>query len=269
MLKVSKLSSNIWWTLVTAGFYERDLSAAFFNGFAILLAGKYFEHSWGSREFAKFVLVVNLTAVAATFMVRQLEEYVRSKIFHEQEQVHTSVFGLCALLAAFSVAFKQGVPEHRIAILGIFSVRVKYIPLVGNLLMLCLFCGGLIHFQLFLTFFGTFVAWLYLRFYKKLDGVKGDRSDTFSFASFFPDCLEPLFRPFASVIYAVFTFARIIPKLSTLGKPFTSDIEEGHKRLPTLYGNVNADAERRRALAVRTVDVRLQQTQLAPNADLS
>jgi hypothetical protein len=38
---------------------------------------------------------------------------------------------------------------------------------------------------------GIFSSWIYLRFYKKADSLhRGDRSETFSFASFFPDSLQ-------------------------------------------------------------------------------
>ncbi len=39
--------------------------------------------------------------------------------------------------------------------------------------------------------FGLWYSWVYLRFYqRKAEGVVGDRNETFSFASFFPDPLQ-------------------------------------------------------------------------------
>jgi hypothetical protein len=39
---------------------------------------------------------------------------------------------------------------------------------------------------------GTYVGWIYLRYFQKnpLTGLKGDPSDDFSFASFFPDFMR-------------------------------------------------------------------------------
>jgi hypothetical protein len=41
------------------------------------------------------------------------------------------------------------------------------------------------------TPFGLLVGWIYLRFYQpKSDGIVGDASDGFSFASFFPEVVQ-------------------------------------------------------------------------------
>lgn len=68
----------------------------------------------------------------------------------------------------------------------------------------------------------------------------------------------------STVIYTIFSFTRVIPSVSTLGKPFSHDLEAGLKKQPTLFGSANADSERRRALALRTLEVRLQQEQVVP-----
>lgn len=58
--------------------------------------------------------------------------------------------------------------------------------------------------------------------------------------------------------YALFSNVGIVPKISTLGQPFSQEMNS-EKKTTTLFGNSNTDAERRRALALRTVEVRLQQ----------
>jgi hypothetical protein len=40
------------------------------------------------------------------------------------------------------------------------------------------------------TFFGVIFGWIYLRFFQVRDGAVGDRSEAFSFASFFPEPLQ-------------------------------------------------------------------------------
>ena len=44
--------------------------------------------------------------------------------------------------------------------------------------------------QVLLAVYGFVMSWVYLRFYQRKDGVKGDSSDTFTFESFFPDPLQ-------------------------------------------------------------------------------
>lgn len=101
------------------------------------------------------------------------------------------ICGVSALLAGINVAFKQTAPEHKISFFKVVSVRVKFIPLGMNIVNAGLFLIGLIsQCQLILYLVGTFVSFIYLRFYKHADGVKGDRSETFSFKTCFPDHLE-------------------------------------------------------------------------------
>lgn len=44
--------------------------------------------------------------------------------------------------------------------------------------------------QMLMAIYGLFISWIYARFFKTQDGVKGDRSETFSFASFFPEAVQ-------------------------------------------------------------------------------
>ena len=44
--------------------------------------------------------------------------------------------------------------------------------------------------QLMMAIYGLFISWVYSRFFKIQDGIKGDRSETFSFASFFPEATQ-------------------------------------------------------------------------------
>jgi membrane associated rhomboid family serine protease len=56
--------------------------------------------------------------------------------------------------------------------------------------MFVLFLIGLIHVAFYQALFGLLVSWIYIRFYKVQDGIRGDRSETFAFASFFPQVLQ-------------------------------------------------------------------------------
>lgn len=132
---------------------------------------------------------------------------------------------------------------------------------------------------MFLAWFGFFTAWVYLRFYRISpsmssaatgDGsvIKGDASDTFSFAHFFP---EPLQTPIGQVGDQVYN-TLIALKVCT---PFSAeDIDAGNEQasaraeggLPSIMnpnarggkgGATRAEAERRRALALKALDQRL------------
>ena len=44
--------------------------------------------------------------------------------------------------------------------------------------------------KVLLTLYGFIISWTYLRFVKEQNGVRGDRSEEFSFVSFFPEILK-------------------------------------------------------------------------------
>lgn len=183
--------------------------------------------------------------------------------------------------ASFLVAFKQLVPEHTVSIAkGLIKLRIKHFP---ALFLLCNTVSGFIlgtDTALILAWSGFFMSWIFLRFYKLSPSlsssstggsahVRGDASEAFAFASFFP---EPLRAPVAAVSGAVYN-ALVAVKLCT---PFTAeDVEAGNEQamargeagLPSLMngggrgvsrgGGKREEAERRRALALKALDQRL------------
>lgn len=189
--------------------------------------------------------------------------------------------GLCGgipIQSAFLVAFKQLVPEHTVTVLkGVIKMRVKHFPAVFIVLNAL---GSLLIFKnasLFnLSWIGLVVSWIYLRFFKRqpdLSGtstspratVKGDASDIFAFACFFPDVVQPAISSVTDRIYDVFVQLKII-------KPWTEEliassneqaVARGQAGLPSLLNSggrsrKREEAERRRALALKALDQRLQ-----------
>ncbi len=186
--------------------------------------------------------------------------------------------GSVSLQGAFLVAFKQLVPEHTVTILkGIIKIRVKHsvsIFLIANTL------SGIIlgtDTALALAWSGVLVSWIYLRFYKRQPdlsgtntgsvGIKGDASETFAFAYFWPDVIQP---PIAAVADGVYN-ALVALRLCT---PFSAeDVESSNEQatsrseggLPSLLNpggrkggaGKREEAERRRALALKALDQRL------------
>lgn len=183
----------------------------------------------------------------------------------------------------FLVAFKQLVPEHTVTIAkGVIKFRVKHFPAIFLLWnTLAGFIFGM-DTSLILAWLGFFTSWVYLRFYKfnpdlssastgGSSGLRGDPSETFAFAAFFPD---PISAPIAAVsdrIYNVLVALRICTPFSA------EDVEMGNGHamareeagLPSLLnggggragvrggGGKREEAERRRALALKALDQRL------------
>jgi hypothetical protein len=127
---------------------------------------------------------------------------------------------------------------------------------------------------MFLSWFAFFTSWTYLRFFRSsplmassatgdTETVRGDASDTFAFAYFFP---EPLHGPIAKISDYVYD-ALVSLRVCT---PFSSDdVDIGNEQamaraegggLPsntTRGGGKREEAERRRALALKALNQRL------------
>jgi hypothetical protein len=193
---------------------------------------------------------------------------------------NTTISGGIAIQAGFLVSFKQLVPEHTVALAkGIVRMRVKHFPaifLAANTI------SGIVlgtETAMFLAYFGFMTAWVYLRFFRVSpslsssatgDGsvTRGDASDTFAFAHFFP---EPIQTPVAALADGVYN-TLVSLKVCT---PFSDqDIDAGNEQasaraeggLPSIMnpngrggrgGATRAEAERRRALALKALDQRL------------
>ncbi|KNA15132.1 hypothetical protein SOVF_101070, partial [Spinacia oleracea] len=56
------------WNLLTAGYIEQTTYGAAISIFALLFIGKLLEPIWGSKEFVKFILVVNFLTYVCVFI---------------------------------------------------------------------------------------------------------------------------------------------------------------------------------------------------------
>jgi membrane associated rhomboid family serine protease len=263
------------WTFLTATFVEQNILTLFVNGATIFFGGKYLERAWGSTEFAKVVLIATLIPNLIVVPI-----YIAwGATMGNPSRSLTPITGGITLQATFLVAFKQLVPEHTVTILkGIVKMRVKHFP---ALFLLLNSLSGLVFgtdTAAILSWVGLLTAWTYLRFYKIQPdisssttggrGLRGDASETFAFAMFFPDVMQPPIAFGCDQIYILLTNLKICTPFSN------EDIASGNEQaaargeagLPHLLNNgarggrgsgKREEAERRRALALKALDQRL------------
>ncbi|XJO71476.1 hypothetical protein BDV3_000981 [Batrachochytrium dendrobatidis] len=230
------------WTLLTAGFTESRIVFLLINIPSLLFM---------SRELVKYIIVVTLCTYTATTLALYLT-YAASLDLQYLFGVQAN--GLGGLLCGFVVAFKQAVPEHSISVFKLVHIRVKHLPSMIFIAHFILYAIGFIHVALYIETFGMIASWIYIRFYKVQDGIRGDRSETFSFASFFPDAFHSVLKPISTITYRFMVKYHLLPPLPA--RPVIGGMDNTPQRLPA--GSDGADAERRRALALRTLDQRLQ-----------
>lgn len=186
------------------------------------------------------------------------------------------------LEAGFLVALKQLVPEHTVSLFkATIRIRVKHFPALFTLANII--SGPLLGTDtaLWLSLFGFLTSWIYLRFFRVSelggeagDGIatggetpatlRGDASDTFAFVAFFPDFVHPVLAPVCEGVYAALVQARVLTPFSSAAVEAGNQSAQARSEgLPSIMtstaggGGRRAEAERRRALALKALDQRL------------
>ncbi|KIJ66281.1 hypothetical protein HYDPIDRAFT_109274 [Hydnomerulius pinastri MD-312] len=240
------------WTFATSALVEISIIELLVTMAVIPASLRYFERLWGAVETLKFIVVCvtapNIIAFAFNWIefmaTRNADLFLYGMQYHGQMALFTSVL----------VAFTQVIPEHQVQIFGFFRARVKTLPM------------AYLTFSTVMTFigfqcpyiviqFGWFVSWIYLRFYKRntTDTVSGavtygDRSETFALTAWFPPFLHTPLSALGNIVHKVASRFHLIPT------SVPHDVEAGYSQLP---GGARAEAERRRALALKALDQRL------------
>jgi len=175
----------------------------------------------------------------------------------------TSVNGTIALQTSFLVAFSNLIPTHTVTLFrGILSLRVPRFPLLHILLITILTITRLLSSaSLFLSTLGFLTSYTYLRFYKSQlpdlessqpSTLRGDASEAFAFSEFFPDAAKPAVSQVSNAVYNLLVAFKICsPWQAQEGGNVNRAVQRGTP------GSARAEAERRRALALKALDQRL------------
>ncbi|KAJ3565984.1 hypothetical protein NPX13_g7300 [Xylaria arbuscula] len=258
---VPQLSIFYPWTFLTTTLGEYDIISTAIAALTLFHGGRYLERAWSSREFAKFLVVVSLVPnflcfllLIAMFTLTRSEHWTRAVIS-----------GTTSLQISFLVAFTQLIPAHTVTLFrGVLSLRVPRFPLIYiGLVAVANLTPFISDASLPLAVFGFLTSWTYLRFFKTVfpdldssqpTSMRGDASETFAFSEFFPAPAKPFVAALADQVFALLVAARICTPFSQ------ADISaaQGHNfHQRPAPGGVRAEAERRRALALKVLDQRL------------
>ncbi|TDL28011.1 DUF1751-domain-containing protein [Rickenella mellea] len=239
------------WTFLTSGFVETSIIELVFSLLVVPASFRYLERLWGTGETLKFIAINTIIPNLISFGLNWIEFLVlrNADLFLYGMEYH----GQMALQTAALVAFTQVIPEHQVQVFGVIKVRVKRLPMayvgLSNVMVIIGYQSPWLNIQ-----WGWLVAWAYLRFYKKNkgDGIVGDsygdRSETFAFVHWFPPFAHYPVSLICNLVESIFKKLRLLPTP-------TADVESGGYTL--LPGGTRAEAERRRALALKALDQRM------------
>jgi hypothetical protein len=177
----------------------------------------------------------------------------------------TTIAGTIPLQISFLVAFSQLVPAHTVTLFrGIVSLRVPKFPLLFIGLVTVLSMTPILTSASFLlAVYGFLTSWTYLRFYKTvfpdLDSsqpmsLRGDASETFALTEFFPGPVKPVVAAISTPIFDLLVALRLCVPFSAANMSAARGDNFLQRGVP---GSARAEAERRRALALKALDQRL------------
>ncbi|KAJ7553584.1 hypothetical protein O6H91_06G104100 [Diphasiastrum complanatum] len=236
------------WNILTAGYLESTFLGLIVTIIGLLLFGKLLEPIWGSKEFLKFIVFVNLFTSLSTFVLAILLYYIT----RGDNYLYVPISGFNGVLAGFLVAVKQIMPDQELTAFFFLKLKAKWLPsiLVTFSSIIGFLTSDTILYLPFIIF-GTYVSWLYLRYFqaKPENSFKGDPSDEFSFSTFFPDFLGPVINPVA-----------IICEKTFCGRRGQNEDNEGHGYIlggGPLPGSDPVEASRRRERGARALEERL------------
>ncbi|XP_010534279.1 PREDICTED: rhomboid-like protein 19 [Tarenaya hassleriana] len=237
------------WNLITAGYLELTIYGVVFSTLGLLFMGKLLEPVWGSKEFLKFIFVVNILTSLCVF-VTAIALYYITRV---ENYLYMPLAGFHGVLAALLVGIKQIIPDQELSLL---RIKAKWLPSIMLLLSIVSSFFTLESAAYLPTLiFGTYMGWLYLRYLQRRPETKlrGDPSDDFAFSTFFPEFLRPVIDPIATIFHRMLCGRS---DASAEGHGYTL----GGAPLP---GSDPVEASRRRERGARALEERLAADSLA------
>ncbi|KAJ2081302.1 hypothetical protein H4R24_002420 [Coemansia sp. RSA 988] len=251
---------NYSWTLITAAFVEPNPVFLLCGLLTLVTIGSFLERQWGLRSYAAFLLIVAVVpALTATgLMILFYALGGGAELLYK-----TQIGGMAGVLSGFTVGLKQLVPDYNVKLLrGKIGFRVNDLPGVYTLIAPILFSilgdlGGVL-----LVNIGFIESFVYLRFYKRTGTVRGDRSEAFAFCTFFPEFIQPVIKWLSDIVYRLAVACKVITSDEGYRQQ-QQDVELeaggiGRRAVEEVQsGSETSDADRRRALAAKALDMRL------------
>ncbi|XP_050814689.1 transmembrane protein 115 isoform X1 [Gopherus flavomarginatus] len=228
---------NFWiWTLATHSLVEKHVWDVGVSLATVVLAGRLLEPLWGALELLIFFAVVNIS-VGLLGAFAYFLTYVGS--FNLLYLFTVRIHGMLGFLGGVLVALKQTMGDS--TVLKVPQVRMKVVPMLLLLILAVLRLTTLIESNLLASYgFGVLSSWIYLRFYQRHSRGRGDMSDHFAFATFFPEILQPVIGLVANLVHGILVKVKVCRKTVKrydVGAPSSITI--------SLPGTDPQDAERR------------------------
>lgn len=253
------LPSEFWiWTAFTFCFIELHFWEVIVDVITVGLCGKMIEPLWGQLEMFKFFALSNFGVSILTTMY-YLFYYMVTKNPQILFDVH--IHGLAGYVAGISVAVRQIMPDHLIFKTRYGRLTNRNVPLTVLIMSIILWAINFLdgtYPAMFAS--GLLVSWVYLRFYQWHPNGRGDSSESFTFASFFPNVVQPIIAVLVNPIYLCFLKIGVVRQPAPPRSVSTSTLNSVSISMPGVDPH---DIERRRQIALKALSERLKSTESA------
>ncbi|KAK8542197.1 hypothetical protein V6N12_014800 [Hibiscus sabdariffa] len=231
------------WNLVTAGYIEQSVVGVVVSTLGLLFLGKLLEPIWGSKEFLKFIFVINFLTCFCVFITAIALYYIT----RQENYLYMPLSGFHGVLAGFLVGIKQIVPDQELSPL---KIKAKWLPSLMVLFSIAMsFFTAEPATYLPTLIFGTYTGWIYLKYLQSKPEAKhmGDPNEDFAFSTFFPQFLRPIVDPIASKFHQMLCGESEAP----------IDVQDYTLEGSPLLGSDPIEASRRREKGARALEERL------------
>uniref|UniRef100_A0A1I8MPI8 Eukaryotic integral membrane protein (DUF1751) n=1 Tax=Musca domestica TaxID=7370 RepID=A0A1I8MPI8_MUSDO len=256
-------NAEFWiWTAFTFCFIELHWWEVLVDVVTVGLCGKMIEPLWGQMEMFKFFALSNFGVSILTTMY-YLFYYMITKNPQILFDVH--IHGLAGYVAGICVAVRQIMPDHLIFKTRWGKLTNRNVPLSVLILSIIFWAVNMLdgtYPAMFAS--GLLVSWVYLRFYQHHPNGKGDSSESFTFASFFPNIMQPVIQILVKPIYGCCLKVGVVkppapPRVSAANLTSVSI---------SMPGVDPHDVERRRQIALKALSERLKATETTKHTPL-
>jgi len=253
------------WQVLTSGLIEGNIIGLILSITGLLFLARIIEPHYGSRSFIKFLLASLAACGTMTFICLTFCYYIITIFENRGNGDHLSqagyllynpIRGFQGGLAAMLVAVKQVIPDNEVSLFGgALYFKARHLPAVYILLTSVISlplhaAANIIPFVVF----GAYSGWLYLRFFNENGG---DGSEEFSFASFFPEPLQPVAENVAQRTSQFTKLGRSRGDGSELYNNNNSTTNSSSAIMGLLPAADDAAAARRRERGVKALEQRL------------
>jgi len=244
------------WNLVTFALVEQGLLQLVASAVCVGMVGRVAEPLWGTTEFVKFLVIVNLFAG----VILWLNAFILFQGSGDEKHLLVQKSGFQAGVGALLVAAKQLCGEQELG-----PIRAKHLASVYFLgcAVVSLFFSATFG---TLGMIGTWFGWAYLRFYQTNGDRLGDMANSFGFVTFFPDQVHDAVAVPATIMYNLAAMCKLITKVEP---PSDDDEDTFYTQQASTLGTNSAIAERRRLKAQKELEARLAAAGTGDDDDMS